>query len=227
MRSTQDKGKLFDILPPPLEKITRGHEKPSLPITETKEDTKEVNNERVSNNVEFMQMKRAETISNCLMKQDSIAKNTIDEMDSVENIKDEFMTYEDNSIFSFPTNNYIRHSQDTQINEPPTRNKTVDRRTKKNDGFDISSVYKYLILTKEEINEVVESNDEFRNLLESETITQFMDDCLKDPIRTFENYKSDKDVLKFIQLLLNYMCAKYSHHHTTNLHEHFTFKKRN
>lgn len=227
MSNSQDKEKLFDILPPPLEKITRGHEKAFPPTTETKEDKKEGNNERESGNVGAMQMKRAEAPSACLMKQDAISKSRTNEMDPIEKREDGFLTYEDNRFFSFTTNNYSRDSQDTKAKEPTKRNITVDGKTKQNPGFDISSVYKNLILTKEEINEVIECNEEFRNLLESETITQFMDDCLKDPVTTFEHYKSDKNVLKFIQLLLNYMCGKYSYHHTTSLYEHFTFPKKN
>lgn len=228
MSNTQDKGKLFDILPPPLEKITRGYEKKtSSPTAETKKDTNEGNKEKESVNAEVMQMKRGEPLLTYLIKQDSSSKYRQDEMDSFEKMEDGVFINRDNSIFSFPTNNNIGDGQDTNINEPIKGNKTTDSKTNRNSGFDISSVYQDLILTKEEINEVVEYNEEFRNLLESETITQFMDECLNDPVTTFENYKSDKNVLKFIQLLLNYMCGKYSYHHANNLYEHFTFEKKN
>lgn len=235
MSNPRGEEKQYDILPPPLEKITRGTKPEKVPLTTQDKvvSYNEWNREDEKKNEGTTSLKK-ETNAACLVKQDTLlSQNKIKETLHIEK-ESGFHTDESSSNdgkrydnYYYEVTNNSPHNGVMGLAESPQIKENGHNRSTETSEFNIASVYEDLILNREEIDAVIEENEEFRNMLDNETITNFMDECVKDPLKTFEKYKTNKDVLKFIQLLLDFMCAKYSYLQANNLPKNFTFEKKN
>lgn len=189
--------KMFDILPPPLEKIDRGKKKESVKkegIIKNKEEHEKCNEKSfvISDN-----------------------RNKIDE----------------NKITNIVPNNKLINERNAKIENPNDKAsfnevaENIANEVKKRSSY-VSEKYKNVILNSEEINTIMSNNDHFKNLVQSKKINDFMNDYLKNPIESIKKYQNDTNILKFLELLFQYMNAKGNHEHLNNLENNFTFPKK-
>ncbi|CAD52005.1 hypothetical protein PFAG_02594 [Plasmodium falciparum Santa Lucia] len=113
--------------------------------------------------------------------------------------------------------------------------KNEDIKTNVNNTFDKNNIilnnnvadkYKNIILNINEINTILKDHPHFKQMVENENVTEFMDKYLINPIEAIMKYKSDQHVIEFLNTLFKYMNAKRNYIHINNLPQSFTFHKK-
>ncbi|GAW80394.1 hypothetical protein, conserved [Plasmodium gonderi] len=160
----------FDILPPPLERISKPDKK------NTKEDEK--NN--LSNQLNLNLSKTNNHTKTKANKQEDTFQK--DEMDN------------------------------------------MNKKIKNNTNY-ISEKYSNVILNSEEISSIMNSNSDFKSLIENDKVSAFMNDYLANPLVAISKYHKDETISKFLDSLFQYMNAKSTNIHLNNLEDHFTVSR--
>ncbi|ANQ07323.1 Uncharacterized protein PCOAH_00015770 [Plasmodium coatneyi] len=90
----------------------------------------------------------------------------------------------------------------------------------------ISQKYSNVILNSDEISAIISSNSHFKTLVESEKVSTFMGDYLKNPLVAIKKHEKDETIARFLDCLFGYMNEKSRNIHLANLSESFTIPRR-
>ncbi|CRG99543.1 conserved Plasmodium protein, unknown function [Plasmodium relictum] len=112
-----------------------------------------------------------------------------------------------------------------QINLNDKKQNDINNEIKKENSY-ISQKYSNVILNSDEINMIISRNNNFKDLIENKKVNDFMNDYLNNPLDAIKKYQKDDKIMKFLEILFQYMNAKSDHIHLKNLTKNFTFQKK-
>ncbi|CRG96879.1 conserved Plasmodium protein, unknown function [Plasmodium gallinaceum] len=131
---------------------------------------------------------------------------------------------ENSNLFNGNFVNVTEKNTHMQINLNDIK-KNDNSEIKKENSY-ISQKYSNIILNSDEINMIISRNNNFKDLIENKKVNDFMNDYLTNPLDAIKKYQKDDKILKFLEILFQYMNAKSDHIHLKNLSKNFSFQKK-
>ncbi|KJP86783.1 hypothetical protein AK88_03597 [Plasmodium fragile] len=108
---------------------------------------------------------------------------------------------------------------------PHEEAKQSKEQTKKATNY-VAEKYSNVILNSDEISQIMSSNSHFKTLVESEKVSTFMGDYLKNPLVAIKKHEKDETIARFLDCLFQYMNQKSRNIHLANLSDTFTIPRR-
>ncbi|EUD64673.1 hypothetical protein C922_04929 [Plasmodium inui San Antonio 1] len=90
----------------------------------------------------------------------------------------------------------------------------------------VAQKYSNVILNSDEISAIISTNSHFKTLVESEKVSTFMGDYLKNPLLAIKKHQKDETIARFLDCLFQYMNQKSRNIHLANLSESFTIPRK-
>ncbi|CAA9987607.1 conserved Plasmodium protein, unknown function [Plasmodium knowlesi strain H] len=109
----------------------------------------------------------------------------------------------------------------------PTPHEEVKKNNEKKKKVNnyVAQKYSNVILNKDEISAIISRNSHFKTLVESEEVSTFMGEYLKNPLIAIQKYHKDETIAQFLDCLFGYMNEKSRNIHLENLSQSFTIPR--